>query len=125
MKNIVTISLIVFTLICCQNKIKNSNEKILTDTIHFPLRILPDNGLILILYPDSKYEYLYFSGFSETKTLENGSYKMRGDQILFTSEGNKSEFQSSKYFILKKNEISVKCDNCIFDRDKNYYLKIE
>lgn len=126
MRKTILISIISLILISCQNgKMKignNVNSGIISDTIQFPLRILPDNGWFLKLYPNSKYEYIYFSGFnSGNEILEKGNYKLDDKQIIFITENEKSEFNSMKYYISE----NIKNDMCIKDSSEKYCLRIE
>lgn len=125
---LITISAII--LISCQNgKMKsgnNGNSGISYDTIQFPLRILPDNGWFLKLYPNLKYEYLYFSGFSSGfETIEKGTYELNDKRIVFISGNKKSEFDTMNYYLYKKTENGIVNKNCIIDKSEKYCLIIE
>ena len=129
MKRII-ILIIIFSTISCQNgqrkKNINENSGIVSDTIQFPLRILPDNGWFLKLYPNSEYDYVYFSGFSSGfDTIENGTYKIIEKQIVFKNDMDKSEFESKKYYLFENNKDETEKAKCINDKTKKYCLKIE
>ena len=129
MKQII-ILIVLFSLFSCQNpqqkKKLNENNGVVSDTIEFTLRILPDNGWFLKLYPNSKYDYVYFSGFSSGfDTIENGKYKLVDKQIVFISEMNKSEFESKNYYLFENNENGTDSANCLKDKTEKYCLIIE
>ena len=130
MRKTILISIISLILISCQNgKMKignNVNSGIISDTIQFPLRILPDNGWFLKLYPNSEFEYIYFSGFSSgNEILERGNYKLVDKQIIFMTENEKSEFNSMKYYISENNKNGIKNGKCINDKTEKYCLIVE
>ncbi|PKG53476.1 hypothetical protein [Olleya sp. 1-3] len=126
--NRIIILIFFFSVVSCQNgqRKENINNGIVSDTIQFPLRILPDNGWFLKLYPNSKYDYVYFSGFSSGfDTIENGTYKLVEKQIIFNSGINKSEFDSKNYYLFENNENGTDSTKCLKDKTKKYCLIIE
>ncbi len=121
MNRLISILTIVVIVISCKTgKIVSGKNETINDTIRFTMRVLPDNGWFLTLYPDSEYKYVHFSGFSGIKIIETGSYTIENKHIIFNSRDNESEFSSMNYYIYK----APKKGKYIEDKSKKYCLII-
>lgn len=100
-------------------EILSGSESITKETfdLKFLLRALPDNAWFLKLNKDSTFEYIHWSGWSETgiTVLEKGSYSITDNLIQLKSDKSLSELASRSFYILTSdtkeidNNITIDC----------------
>lgn len=98
----VFVSAIFLSAIVARGQTTAKINKIKAD---FVLNDLPDNGRTLHLKRNKTYQYTHFSGFKGIAIIDEGTYKIDGDKITFTSTNGDKSFDGKtcyiKYYSLK------------------------
>lgn len=125
-----TIALIFTALLASTVVYGQTVAKIHKAKADFVLRVLPDNGWTLHLKRNKTYQYTHFNGFAKGITiLDEGTYKIDGDKITFTSTNGDKSFDGKtcyiKYYSLKgKWQVNTKGQIYKYQRHSLFRQKI-
>lgn len=99
-----------------------------TFDLKFLIRSLPDNGWYLKLNKNGTYEYIYWSGFSDSDgtILEKGQYKISKNKIKLRADKKRSKLRRIKFYLVTSQTTMLSSyiitHHCVEKNSKTYCL---